>query len=162
MEETRYPAWKEQVDQRIRDASDDLDRLVRHAPHFMMHTRFKYEGIENFWTIPENATPQVWRAKVQSMGQVVKTTEANMSDLHDGIVEFIRVVTNQWALLVEAYEVQGRMLSQLLDKLGMESDQVLNEYADQAFADMKAEEEKSVGKKTTLSFREETGASLPW
>jgi phage-related protein len=164
MGDVQYPEWKKAVDDRINQSASDLDRLVKQAPNFFLRIRnktYEHQGkqVEYKWfeKIPEHASPSEWRERIHFMQLAVMDAFHANYDCRDAMHEIINVIIPAWQSLLNAYEVQGCMLMDILDKLGMESEESLMEYAEEQIAKGNYEEvtEKSqnvVESKETMPF----------
>ena len=117
--------FKEIVDQQLAEKVAKVQEMQKQLPWFFRMKAYDPEKAAAFKTLPKQPTAKEYHDTIAWIQLCLKDTRIDAKEFMEASKELLEFIPEAFNLLVEAYEIQGRILVKIAENQGLDLDSLI-------------------------------------
>lgn len=122
-------SFKKQIDEKVNHSVELINELNTRLPWFFQQWNSQFVDRRAFVPLTDKSDVEDYIRTITDMQDVSKNHHMDIGEIKQCSRETLKFVTEQFQILVQAYDIQGRMIEAMCEKLDVDPDIVLGEWA---------------------------------
>lgn len=120
--------FKDVADKQLEEKKEQAKTIQISMPYFFKLQAYDMEKSAAFKPITPKATPKEWHDAILWLQLTLKDTRNDASNAVNAMQELLRFTMEAFHTLVDAYEIQGKILIKMAEQLNVDFDEMIADF----------------------------------